>query len=42
MGGPVGQLQGVSGGLPGSVHDKKAAWTWGIEDELVFAANGSP
>ena len=27
----------VSGSLPGSVHDMKAAWTWGIEDELAAA-----
>jgi len=33
--GPVGQLVWVSGELPGSVHDMKAAWIWGIEDELA-------
>jgi hypothetical protein len=35
--GPAGQLLWVSGALPGSVHDMKAAWTWGIEDELAAA-----
>jgi hypothetical protein len=35
--GPAGQLAWVSGALPGSVHDKKAAWIWGIEDELAAA-----
>ena len=24
-------------GLPGSVHDKKAEWTWGVLDELEAA-----
>jgi hypothetical protein len=24
----------VSGALPGSVHDKKAEWIWGVLDEL--------
>jgi DDE superfamily endonuclease/Helix-turn-helix of DDE superfamily endonuclease len=38
--GPAGQLLWVSGALPGSVHDMKAAWIWGIEDEL--AAVGLP
>jgi hypothetical protein len=28
----------VSGALPGSVHDMKAAWIWGIERELASAA----
>jgi hypothetical protein len=37
MEGPAGQLLWVSGALPGSVHDKKAAWTWGAEDELAAA-----
>jgi hypothetical protein len=37
MGGPAGQLLWVSGALPGSVHDKKAAWTWGTEDQLAAA-----
>ena len=37
MAGPVGQLLWVSGELPGSVHDMKAAWIWGIEDELAAA-----
>jgi hypothetical protein len=35
--GPAGQLLWVSGPLPGSVHDMKAAWIWGIEDELAAA-----
>ena len=35
--GPAGQLVWVSGPLPGSVHDMKAAWIWGIEDELAAA-----
>ena len=37
IGGPAGQLLWVSGPLPGSVHDMKAAWIWGIEDELATA-----
>ena len=24
----------MSGALPGSAHDKKAEWTWGVLDEL--------
>jgi hypothetical protein len=35
--GPAGQLLWVSGSLPGSVHDMKAAWIWGIEPELATA-----
>jgi hypothetical protein len=31
---PDGDLLWVSGALPGSVHDKKAEWTWGVLDEL--------
>jgi hypothetical protein len=34
---PRGDLLWVSGPLPGSVHDKKAAWIWGIERELAAA-----
>ena len=34
---PDGGIIWVSGSLPGSVHDKKAAWIWGIEDELAAA-----
>jgi len=34
---PNGDLIWVSGALPGSVHDKKAAWIWGIEPELAAA-----
>jgi hypothetical protein len=29
-----GDLLWVSGALPGSVHDKKAEWIWGVLDEL--------
>lgn len=35
--GPAGQLLWVSGALPGSVHDMKATWIWGIADELAAA-----
>jgi DDE superfamily endonuclease len=35
--GPLGHLLWVSGALPGSVHDMKAAWIWGIERELAAA-----
>ena len=31
---PDGDLLWVSGPLPGSVHDKKAEWIWGVLDEL--------
>ena len=31
---PDGDILWVSGALPGSVHDKKAAWIWGVLDEL--------
>jgi hypothetical protein len=31
---PDGDVLWVSGALPGSVHDKKAEWTWGVLDEL--------
>jgi len=34
---PDGDLLWVSGGLPGSVHDKRAEWTWGVIDELEKA-----
>jgi hypothetical protein len=34
---PDGDLLWVSGALPGSVHDKKAEWIWGILDELEAA-----
>jgi hypothetical protein len=27
----------VSGALPGSVHDKRAEWTWGVIDGLEKA-----
>src|SRR6201996_4359861 len=31
---PDGDVLWVSGALPGSVHDKKAEWAWGVLDEL--------
>jgi hypothetical protein len=31
---PDGDVLWVSGALPGSVHDKKAEWTWGVLSEL--------
>ena len=31
---PDGGILWVSGALPGSVHDKKAEWVWGVLDEL--------
>jgi len=31
---PDGEILWVSGALPGSVHDKKAEWIWGVLDEL--------
>ncbi len=31
---PHGDILWVSGVLPGSVHDKKAEWVWGVLDEL--------
>ena len=34
---PDGDVLWVSGALPGSVHDKKAEWTWGVPDELEKA-----
>lgn len=34
---PHGDVLWVSGGLPGSVHDKRAEWTWGVLDELQAA-----
>jgi DDE superfamily endonuclease/Helix-turn-helix of DDE superfamily endonuclease len=33
----AGDILWVSGALPGSVHDKKAEWIWGILDELEDA-----
>jgi len=35
--GPSGDILWVSGALPGSVHDKKAEWIWGVLDELQAA-----
>ena len=34
---PDGGILWVSGALPGSVHDKKAEWIWGVLDELEKA-----
>jgi len=34
---PHGDVLWVSGGLPGSVHDKRAEWIWGVLDELEAA-----
>jgi DDE superfamily endonuclease len=34
---PVGAILWVSGALPGSVHDKKAEWIWGVLAELEAA-----
>jgi DDE superfamily endonuclease/Helix-turn-helix of DDE superfamily endonuclease len=34
---PHGDILWVSGALPGSVHDKKAEWVWGVLDELEKA-----
>ena len=35
--GPDGSILWVSGALPGSVHDKKAEWIWGVLAELEAA-----
>src|SRR5262249_38097918 len=34
---PHGDVLWVSGGLPGSVHDKRAEWVWGVLAELARA-----
>ena len=34
---PAGDILWVSGALPGSVHDKRAEWVWGVLDELEKA-----
>src|SRR5215510_919336 len=34
---PDGEILRVSGPLPGSVHDKRAEWIWGVLDELEAA-----
>ena len=34
---PDGSIVWVSGALPGSVHDKKAEWIWGVLAELEAA-----
>jgi hypothetical protein len=31
---PDGDIVWMSGPLPGSVHDKKAEWIWGVLGEL--------
>jgi hypothetical protein len=35
--GPDGEILWVSGPLPGSVHDKKAGWVWGVLADLEAA-----
>jgi hypothetical protein len=37
MASPTGDILWVSGALPGSVHDKKAEWVWGVLAELEAA-----
>ncbi len=37
MASPGGDVLWVSGALPGSVHDKKAEWVWGVLAELEAA-----
>ena len=39
---PEGDLLWVSGPLPGSVHDKKAEWIWGVLAELEAAGLKPP
>lgn len=39
---PDGDILWVSGALPGSVHDKKAEWIWGVLDELEKAGLVTP
>ena len=34
---PSGDILWVSGALPGSVHDKRAEWIWGVLDKLQAA-----
>ena len=34
---PDGDILWMSGALPGSVHDKKAEWIWGVLAELEAA-----
>jgi Helix-turn-helix of DDE superfamily endonuclease/DDE superfamily endonuclease len=36
---PEGDILWVSGALPGSVHDKKAEWIWGVLAELEAAGD---
>jgi hypothetical protein len=33
----AGDILWASGALPGSAHDKKAEWVWGVLDELEAA-----
>jgi hypothetical protein len=35
---PDGDILWVSGALPGSVHDTKAQWIWGVPEELEAAS----
>jgi hypothetical protein len=37
---PGGDVLWVSGAQPGSVHDNKAKWIWGVLDELEAAPPG--
>ena len=39
---PDGSILWVSGALPGSVHDKKAEWIWGVLAELGGRRPGHP
>jgi len=39
---PHGEILWVAGALPGSVHDKKAEWIWGVLDELEKAGLVTP
>jgi hypothetical protein len=34
---PSGSILWVSGALPGSVHDKRAEWVWGVLHEIEAA-----
>ncbi len=34
---PDGSIRWASAALPGSAHDKKAGWTWGVLTETVLA-----
>ena len=41
IGSPGGDMLRVSGALPGSVHDKKAEWIWGVLAELEAVGLGT-